>query len=123
MKNKPVKKNVVKRSVRNVGLEDYIRRQKAFSKVTYGPGQRVKGVAQHIMKELVEVHQAIKDGEDPMPEWVDIAILAIDGAWRSGSSPARIAGQFERKLSINMKRKWPDWRKVGEGKAIEHIKD
>jgi len=50
-------------------------------------------------------------------------ILAFDGAWRQGYSSEDIARALFRKQYKNELRKWPDWRTVPEGQAIEHIKD
>lgn len=100
-------------------LANHIRRQMEFSEKTFGPGPRVAGVCDHIRKELKEIE------EDPgdLMEWVDVVILAIDGAWRSGFSPEQIAEAIEVKQAKNESRKWPDWRRVDQGKAIEHIRD
>lgn len=59
-----------------VNLEEYLKRAITFSFETFGPGPRTNGVIDHITKELVEVQT------DPR-EWVDVAILALDGAWRA----------------------------------------
>lgn len=58
----------------------HIQRQRAFSQKTFGPGQRVKGLCSHIRKELREIEKAPTDLE----EWIDVIILALDGAWRAG---------------------------------------
>jgi hypothetical protein len=68
-------------------LTAHIERQKAFSEKTFGPGARTKGVCDHIRKEIVEVTRSPKD----IMEWIDILILAIDGAWRAGNEPKEIA--------------------------------
>ena len=53
-------------------------------------------------------------------EWIDIVLLALDGAWRAGYSPATIAEALEAKQSKNENREWPDWRTADPNKAIEH---
>lgn len=97
-------------------LVAHIRRQAAFSERTFGPGSRVAGVCDHIRKELLEVES---EG-GPLSEWVDVIILGLDGAWRSGATPEQIAAAIEAKQTKNEGRKWPDWRTVPAGKAIEH---
>lgn len=97
----------------------YIWDQRLFSYVTFGPGSRTEGIVDHIRKELKEIEKNPLD----LMEWTDIMILALDGAWRAGYTPREIAQALEQKAKINRERKWPDWRTVPEGKAIEHVRD
>lgn len=97
-------------------LVAHLERQRQFSFRTFGPGSRTKGVVDHIRKELVEIEQTPHDLE----EWVDLIMLACDGAWRSGHSPEQIALGLSLKLAKNERRTWPDWRSVDPDKAIEH---
>jgi hypothetical protein len=57
-----------------------------------------------------------------LSEWVDVILLALDGAWRSGASPEQIAFAIAAKQIKNESRKWPDWRTAEPGKAIEHVR-
>ena len=98
-------------------LVQHIDRQIAFSKETFGPGQRTAGVVDHIRKELEEIEAQPGDLE----EWIDVILLAIDGAWREGYTPEQIAAQLAKKQEKNESRSWPDWRTAEPGKAIEHI--
>lgn len=97
-------------------LVAHLRRQMAFSAKTFGPGRRVQGVCDHIRKELIEV----EDDDGPLSEWVDVILLALDGAWRSGATPEQIASAITAKQERNEGRVWPDWRTAPVGKAIEH---
>jgi hypothetical protein len=97
-------------------LVAHLRRQIAWSTETFGPGKRTAAVLDHIRKELGEVEEASGDLE----EWVDVIILAMDGAWRAGYTPWLIASAIQAKQTINEKRTWPDWRTQPKGKAIEH---
>lgn len=97
-------------------LEGHLYRQRAFSLKTFGPGARVDGVADHITKELVEV----KDSGGDLKEWIDVVILALDGALRSGATPRQIVDALVAKQTKNEGRSWPDWRTAAPGKAIEH---
>jgi len=83
------------------------------------PGWRVVRGKLSIRKELKEVLAAPFD----LKEWIDVVILALDGAWRAGYEPKEIAAALEAKLEKNEKRSWPDWRECGEGKAIEHVRE
>lgn len=102
-----------------IPLREIIAHQRAWSRKTFGPGDRTKGVAEHIMKELVEIRES--GGKDVM-EWVDLITLALDGAWRAGHSPSKIESAIIKKRKINEKRNWPDWRTAPKDKAIEHVR-
>lgn len=94
----------------------HLARQRAFSERTFGPGRRTHGVIDHIRKELLEIEA------DPIDlgEWVDVAILAFDGAWRAGHEPQEIVDAIVAKQARNEARTWPDWRTADPDKAIEH---
>ncbi|WP_316189434.1 dATP/dGTP pyrophosphohydrolase domain-containing protein [Bradyrhizobium sp. SZCCHNS1054] len=100
-------------------LVAHLYRQRAFSRATFGPGERTKGVIDHIRKELVEIEKAPAD----VTEWVDVILLALDGAWRSGYSPEAIADVINVTQSRNELRDWPDWRTADPDKAIEHKRE
>jgi hypothetical protein len=97
----------------------HLYRQRAFSEKTFGTGDRAAGVVDHIRKELVEIESDPKDLE----EWIDVTLLALDGAWRAGYSPEEIVAALEAKQTHNEGRTWPDWRTADPGKAIEHIRE
>jgi hypothetical protein len=101
-------------------LISHLRRQIEFSTRTFGPGDRVHGVCDHIRKELKEVVGEADAGRTVLHEWVDVIILALDGAWRSGSTPEQIAAAIVAKQTKNEGRRWPDWRTADQTKAIEH---
>lgn len=93
----------------------HIERQRHWSIGAFGPGRRTGGIVQHIRKELLEI-----EAEPLSLEWIDVIILAFDGAWRAGYSPEQIIAAIKRKQTINEQRKWPDWRLLSEDVAIEH---
>ncbi len=93
-------------------------RQRVWSSKTFGPGPRLLAVLDHITKELGEVYANPTDLE----EWIDIVLLAFDGAWRSGHSPREIAEALEAKQLKNEAREWPDWKEVALDSAIEHVR-
>lgn len=95
----------------------HLHRQLQWSRQTFGPGPRTKGVIDHIRKELCEIEAA----PDDLSEWIDVVILALDGAWRSGATPAQIIDALVAKQTKNEGRSWPDWRTVSPDTAIEHI--
>lgn len=97
----------------------HLQRQREFSLRAFGPGTRSKGVVDHIRKELTEIEA------DPLDlgEWVDVILLALDGAWRAGYSAEDIADAIEAKQTKNESRTWPDWRTAPPDKAIEHVRE
>ncbi len=97
-------------------LVAHIHRARAFSEKTFGPGSRSHGVVEHIRRELCEIEAK----PDDLEEWIDVMILAIDGAWRAGYEPEEIVAALAAKQTKNEARKWPDWRTVPEGTPIEH---
>jgi len=101
-------------------LVAHLRRQSEWSARTFGPGDRTLGVVDHIHRELAEVVADRNAGRDTLPEWIDVAILAFDGAWRSGATPEQIAEALAAKQAKNECRSWPDWRTADPDKAIEH---
>lgn len=106
-------------SVVGVDLYSFLHRQIVWSRAVFGPGDRAAGIVDHIRKELVEIEANPTD----IFEWVDVVILALDGAWRAGHSPLAICEALKQKAEKNRNRKWPDWRTAELGKAIEHIRD
>lgn len=99
-------------------LVAHLARARGFSERTFGPGLRTRGVIAHIRKELAEIEAAPTDLE----EWIDVATLAFDGAWRAGYSPEQIACALGAKLAKNEARTWPDWRTASEDAPIEHVR-
>lgn len=99
-------------------FEQHLHRQREFSERTFGPGPRAAGVIDHIRKELREIEEAPGD----LAEWIDVVILALDGAWRTGATPAQIIDALVAKQTKNEARTWPDWRTAPADKAIEHVR-
>lgn len=93
----------------------HLAHQREWSEATFGP-QTCRGVIDHIRKELTEIEQ------DPLDvgEWVDVIILAFDGALRSGAEPQEIIDAIKAKQAKNEARTWPDWRTMSADEAIEH---
>lgn len=94
----------------------HLQRQRDWSGKTFGPGPRTAGVVDHIRKELREIEADPSD----ITEWIDVVILALDGAWRAGYQPQEIIDAMVAKQTRNEGRNWPDWRTMSPDKAIEH---
>ena len=112
-------------------------RQAAFSRATFGPGPRTEGVLKHIETEIEEVRKAAAL-EERAKEWVDIAILGLDGLLRAvredlesrstrpvtNDEVAAYAGQrIVQKQGKNELRDWPDWRTMSTDAPIEHDRE
>ncbi len=92
--------------------------QRKFSQQAFGPGYRTQALIDHIRKELLEIEKEPLD----ITEWIDVVLLALDGAWRSGHEPEEIAEALYVKFVKNEARSWPDWRTADPNKAIEHVR-
>lgn len=99
-------------------LVKHLAQQREFSLKTFGPGEKFEAVIKHIRKELIEIEADPKD----LFEWIDVILLAFDGAHRAGHTPDQIVAAIEKKQAINEARDWPDWRTVPEGEPITHNK-
>lgn len=98
-------------------LADYIQDHAEWSFRTFGPGRRTKGLTAHIRKELIEVEKEPTD----LMEWVDIMILAIDGAVRAGHSSDSIVCALMHKQRVNMARNYP--MPKSEDEPSEHVRE
>jgi dATP/dGTP pyrophosphohydrolase len=96
-------------------------KQRTWSRKTFGPGPRTKGIIDHIEKEIEELWAA-EDDDHRLKEWIDIVILGLDGAWRAGFTPDEVAEALRAKYRENEEREWPDWRTADPDKAIEHVR-
>lgn len=97
-------------------LVNLIARQQDWSKRTFGDGMRTRGLSTHIRKELAE----IADDPRSLEEWVDVILLALDGAWRCGPhEPDTVARAILDKQHVNMhERTWT--RPATEDEPAEH---
>lgn len=82
----------------------------------FGEGPRTKGVCNHIRKELAEIEAAPEDLE----EWVDVAMLAVDGYCRAGGDPHEFFERMKAKHAKNVARTWPTSRSQDE--PVEHVR-
>lgn len=94
----------------------FVEAQRKFSLETFGPGPRTKGIIDHIKKELAEIEADPGD----VKEWIDVVILALDGAWRVGARPKDVDDGIWAKLRKNQARTWPRWQDTDPDAAIEH---
>ena len=100
-----------------MNLVDYLDIQREWSEIVFGEGPRVEGVCKHIEKELKEVRADPTD----VVEWVDIVILALDGAWRAGFSPQQVCDAMITKQKVNIGRDWNV--QVSDDEPILHVKE
>jgi hypothetical protein len=86
-----------------VNLIEWLGRHIEWSRKTFGEGRRVHGLCTHIESELAE----IKADPGDLMEWIDVVILALDGAWRAGYTAEEIVTALQKKQEINELRKYP----------------
>lgn len=104
-------------------LLSHLEHQRDWSLRTFGPHDRQHGVIDHVRRELEEIELELNYGlgrEQLLGEWVDVIILGLDGAWRSGHTPAEVVEAIIEKQRRNESRRWPDWRGLPVDRAIEH---
>ncbi len=95
---------------------DWLERKHNWSVKTFGPGPRTEGICKHIEKELIEIRKAPAD----LTEWVDVILLALDGAARAGHSPNAIIMAMHDKQLENYNRKWG--KPAPQDQPNEHIR-
>ena len=100
-----------------IDLISFINRQRTWSIYTFGRAERYLGVVNHIRKELLEIEQNPTD----LVEWIDVIILALDGAWRTGHTSEQIVQALMEKQAINFKRVWPTH--INPSQPSEHIEE
>lgn len=99
-----------------INLLDYLQCQMDWSLITFGNTRRTEGLCKHISKELEEIREA----PDDLMEWIDVIILAFDGAWRSGHTPDQIVNALVKKQKINFER---TWTRVPDDEPSEHQRE
>jgi len=92
--------------------------KKVFGDNTFRTGRSHKGLIEHIKKELDEIDQDPTD----LYEWIDVIILAIDGAWRAGFTAEDVDLALFRKQTVNFNRIYPEHDKSGK-EPVEHIRN
>jgi hypothetical protein len=98
-------------------LVTHLCEQRNFSLETFGPGEKTAAVLAHIRKELDEIEANPSD----LVEWIDVVLLAFDGALRHGGTPESVARALGEKFARNKRRQWPDWRTQPADQPIEHV--
>ena len=105
-----------------MNLESFIEKQRDWSIKTFGPISRpgrCDGIIEHIYEEL----QEIKDNPKDLTEWIDLILLALDGANVNGFTPKQIIKCLEQKQQENIfEREWPDWKFKKPGEHINHVR-
>jgi hypothetical protein len=86
-----------------VVLRDLLTKVIPWSEKVFGPGKRTEGICKHIEEELKEVREKPENVE----EWIDVVILALDGAWRAGFTAEQVEAALIAKYEKNFKREWP----------------
>ena len=102
-----------------------------WSDKTFGESQRNPAILYHLLKEIPELIEAIKElqklehanndiFEKVFFEYADCFMLLLDSASHIGISAKTLLRYTKKKLEINKKRKWREPDKNG---VVEHIKE
>jgi hypothetical protein len=83
-----------------MNLLRWLHRERAFSNRALGPGERAAGIIADIRMDLAMIEARPR----PLTEWVDVAALALDGAWRTGAEPEEICEALQELLERNEQR-------------------
>ena len=102
-------------AMRDLDLVYLSREMMVWSKETFGCGIRTEPILKHIEMEVQEVRDS--KGEDPY-EWIDIIILALDGALNAGFTPEEIAFFLRNKFEKNKNRAY----KKNDDGVFLHVK-
>lgn len=108
----------IQQRVDTFDLATFIREKNEWSEKTFGPGKRTGGVIAHIRSELTEIEANPED----VVEWIDVILLAFDGAYRAGHSPQAVVKALVEKQLKNTRRQWPDWRTKSQDEFSSHVK-
>ena len=93
--------------------------QRAWSLEAFGPNEHTAQLIGHIESELLEIADAPED----VSEWVDVVIIALDGAMRAGHTSQEVIDALVAKQALNRRRRWADWRTASEGEIPHHLDD
>ena len=127
---------------RTEGVTDHIKKELAEVAKCYGPKTRTVITGSYVDPEDLQTRvsttevpielAAQEQHEDAAAEWVDVAILGLDGLTRAISAAHpdwtfdKVASEAVKmivaKQGKNELRDWPDWRTAAPGKAIEHVR-
>ena len=78
----------------HMNLRGFLKRLEKWSQQAFGPGERTKGITDHMKKEIEE----IKKDPNELEEYIDPIMLSFDGALRQGYTPKEIIQGMHDKL-------------------------
>lgn len=81
-------------------LTEFIQEQRRWALATFGPGLKTTSICNHIRNELLEIEAKPRD----LMEWVDVIILGLEGAWRTGATEEEIVAALWSKLGAIQQR-------------------
>lgn len=106
----------------NSFLSAFVFDQYRWSMQTFGPGDRTEGLLKHIGKEIEEL-RAAPTPDAQLDEWIDVLLLALDGALRCGVTPLVVSESIEAAQKRNFNRRWPPANLQRLGEPNEHVRD
>lgn len=103
-----------RRVVDDFDFEKFINQKLLWSIKTFGIDLSPHGIVDHIRRELLEIVAQPHD----LKEWVDVILIALDGASRAGFTGAEIVRAMVEKMEVNRARRWT---RVGD--HFEHSRE
>jgi len=95
---------------------DLVNRQRAWSTAQFGETVPIDRILNHITEEVAEV----KAEPGTLHNWIDIVLLAFDGAWRAGHSPKEVVQAIQDVQVRNIMREWLDTKDLLPGQPNSH---
>ena len=102
-------------------IADFFDAKVAWSIATFGPGDRAAGLIAHIDD---EIHREIAANPADIGEWIDVILLAMDGAARcAGADGTEFARALVERHERNTRRRWPPPGSVPADEPTNHIEE
>lgn len=112
---------VLKAAADRIGIEDFERSRRAWSRRTFGDRGPL-GPLRHLRKEIDEVIAAWEYGDRAAvrEEFADLGLLLADALDRAGIMPEMHLADLKAKLAVNEAREWPP---AVKGEPCEHVRE
>jgi len=97
---------------------DLVNRQRTWSTTQFGESVDLPRILNHITEATGDVEK------EParLHNWIDIVLLAMDGAWRAGHSPKEVVQAIQDVQVRNIMRDWQNPGDLPIGEPIKHIR-
>jgi hypothetical protein len=112
-------REVARPVARPVDLAAFFDAKAAWARGTFGDHLTPSAILGHLRKELDEIERDPAD----LVEWVDLVLLAIDGAHRfAGADGRAFVAALLAKHAANTRREWPPIGSIDPTRPVEHVR-